>query len=62
MSYCLNPIEHLWEHLKHQLNAWLMRPSGMLELWERVEKEWEVIDKGVILNIVDSMPSWVEAV
>jgi transposase len=58
----LNPIEHLWEHLKCQLNAWLTRPSGMLELWERVKKEWEAIDKKVILDLIDSMPSWVEAV
>jgi transposase len=58
----LNPIEHLWEHLKRQLNAWPTRPSGMLELWERVEKEWEAIDKDIILNLIDSMPSRVEAV
>ena len=61
-SLDLNPIEHLWEHLKHQLNAWLAQPSGMLELWERVEEEWEAIDKNVILNLINSMPRRIEAV
>ena len=58
----LNLIKLLQEHLKHQLNAWPTRPSGMLELWERVEKEWEAIDKDVVLKLIDSMPSRVEAV
>jgi len=35
----LNPIEHLWSHLKRRLNAWSRQPTGMLELWERVEEE-----------------------
>lgn len=58
----LNPIEHLWEHLKRQLNAQPTRPSGMLELWERVEEEWEAIDKEVILTLINSMPRRIEAV
>jgi transposase len=35
----LNPIEHLWAHLKRQLNKYESPPKGMLELWERVEAE-----------------------
>jgi DDE superfamily endonuclease len=30
----LNPIEHLWSHLKRQLNKYESPPKGMLELWE----------------------------
>ena len=33
----LNPIEHLWSHLKCCLNAWPRQPTGMLELLKRVE-------------------------
>ena len=35
----LNPIEHLWFHLKKQLSDHKTPSSGILELWERVEKE-----------------------
>jgi hypothetical protein len=30
----LNPIEHLWSHLKHQLNGWSRQPTGMIERGE----------------------------
>ena len=33
----LNPIEHLWDHLKNKLGGYDKAPSGMIELWERVE-------------------------
>src|SRR5436190_11779980 len=36
----LNPIEHLWAHLKRQLNCYDSPPKGMLELWDRVQAEW----------------------
>jgi hypothetical protein len=39
----LNPIEHLWEHVKRKLGAYAEPPKGMLELWERFEKEWNDI-------------------
>ena len=39
----LNPIEHLWEHLKRRLGEYDRAPSGILELWERVQVEWDNI-------------------
>src|SRR5262249_53237698 len=35
----LNPIEHLWTHLKRRLANYDVPPKGILELWDRVEKE-----------------------
>lgn len=58
----LNPIEHLWAHLKRQLNRYESPPKGMLELWERVEAEWSKIDKSVCINLIDSMPRRIDAV
>src|SRR5271170_265707 len=39
----LNPIEHLWQHLKRQLAAYETEAMSMHELWERVEVEWDKI-------------------
>lgn len=58
----LNPIEHLWGHLKRCLNAWPTQPTGILDLWERVEVEWEGIPLDVIKKLIDSMPRRVAAV
>ncbi len=30
----LNPIEHLWDHLKRRLGQYETAPNGILELWE----------------------------
>ena len=35
----LNPIEHLWHHLKRRLWSYQTEPKGILELWERVQVE-----------------------
>ena len=35
----LNPIEHLWSHLKKKLADYDTPPKGILELWERVQEE-----------------------
>ena len=61
-SLDLNPIEHLWGHLKWCLNAWLTQPTGMLDLWERVEVKWEGIPLDVKQKLIDSMPCHVVAV
>ncbi|KIJ21110.1 hypothetical protein PAXINDRAFT_36676, partial [Paxillus involutus ATCC 200175] len=39
----LNPMEHLWFHLKRRLTEYPEPPKGIAELWERVEREWERI-------------------
>jgi transposase len=58
----LNPIEHLWSHLKRQLNTYESVPKGMLELWERVECEWNKIDPEVCMNLIKTMPRRIDAV
>ena len=57
-----NPIEHLWDHLKRKLGEYEVVPSGMLELWERVEEEWNKIEANVCQNLIESMPRRVAAV
>ena len=59
----LNPIEHLWFHLKKQLSDHKTPSSEILELWERVEKEWEEIKPEVCENfLIESMPRRDQAV
>ncbi len=58
----LNPIEHLWNHLKRQLNGYECQPKGMHELWERVETEWSKIPQEVCEGLVESMPQRIEEV
>ena len=52
----LNPIEHLWSHLKRRVNSYENPAKGITELWERVEREWEDIDASVCQNLIESMP------
>ena len=59
----LNPIEHLWEHLKKKLREHGTIPGGMLELWERVNEIWEDhTPVEVCRNLIRSMPEWMQAV
>ena len=58
----LNPIEHLWDHLKRKLSEHEEPPRGILELWERVQVEWEAIKPEVCQNLIESMPRRMEAV
>ena len=43
----LDPIENLWHHLKTRLGDYERPASGIAELWERVQKEWEAITASV---------------
>ena len=52
----LNPIEHLWKYILDRLNEYEQPPKLILELWERVEKEWEAIPEEVCQNLIESMP------
>lgn len=52
----LNPIEHLWWYLKKRLNEYETEPSGILELWERVQVEWDAIPAQVCIELIESMP------
>ena len=58
----LNLIEHLWGHLKTRLKGYENPLKGILELWERVEKEWEQISTKCFQNLIASMPRRVAAV
>ena len=58
----LNPIEHLWYHLKKKLGEYKNPPNGILELWERVQDEWNKIEPEVCQNLIGSMPRRVAAV
>jgi len=58
----LNPIEHLWQHLNHQLAAYEGEPKSIAELWERVQETWNRISVSVCANLIDSMPRRVAAV
>ena len=58
----LNPIEHLWEILKRRLASYERAPGGILELWERVQDEWEKIDIEICQKLIESLPKRVEAV
>ena len=58
----LNPIEHLWATLKRRLNEYDHPPSGILELWERIEVEWNKIDKETCMRLIESMPRRIKAV
>ena len=58
----LNPIENLWAYLKRKLDAYDRVPEGMLELWECIEKEWNVIPKEVYLSLYKGMKKRMRAV
>jgi hypothetical protein len=58
----LNPIEHLWEHLKRQLRKYDNPPRGGHELWDRLVDEWNEIAPEVCQNIIESMPRRIQAV
>ena len=58
----INPIEHLWAHLKKKLYEYPEAPRGLLELWDRVQDQWNKIDPETCANLVDSMPTRIEVV
>ena len=58
----LNPIEHLWGHLKKRFGEYENPSTGVMELWERIQKEWNDIPASVCRNLIESMPIKVAAV
>lgn len=58
----LNPIEHLWHHLKIKVAQIEPPPSSITELWERVQKEWNGIAPEICQNLIESMPRRIQAV
>ena len=58
----LNPIEHLWRHLKMKLGRYELRAKGVHELWERCDHEWNSFTQEDCRKYFDSMPARVKAV
>jgi transposase len=57
----LNPIEHLWEHLKRKLNAYEAIPTSIHELMKRIEVEWKKIPVEECRKLIGSMSERIEA-
>ena len=51
----LNPIEQLWTHVKRRLGDYKTPPTGILELWERIQDEWDKTDPKVCQDLIESM-------
>src|SRR6267154_1083003 len=58
----LNPIEHLWVHLKRTLQHYPTPPKGVHELWERVEEEWNGISAETCQRLIESILRRIRAV
>ena len=58
----VNPIEHLWGHIKKELVKYPIPPKGVWELWERITEVWNNIEPGICQNLIESTPRRVEAV
>lgn len=58
----LNPIEHLWDHLKRKVRSRDPAPSTLQELQTAVIEEWGLIPQEELLKLVRSMRDRMEAV
>lgn len=58
----LNPIEHLWHHLKLRLDAYETKPKNIDELWNRIDIEWNKFTKEDILPYYEAIPKRIEDV
>ena len=58
----INPIEHLWHHLKSQLQKYNTPPKGVHELWDRMVEEWNEIPPEVCQWLIESMHKRIQAV
>lgn len=58
----LNPIEHIWWILKSKLAEYEEEPTTIVELWRRIEEEWEKIPTNICREFIESMPRRIAAV
>ncbi|KAG0807541.1 hypothetical protein G6F19_013815 [Rhizopus arrhizus] len=58
----LNPIEHVWHHLKLRLSAYETRAKGVYKLWDQIEEQWARFTKDDCRKYIDSMPDRIKAV
>jgi transposase len=56
----LNPIKHLWDHVKREVRK--RKPRTIKDLKQMVEEIWNVIPPEVCKKLVYSMPKRIEAV
>lgn len=52
----LNPIEHVWDHMKRQVRAEVNPPQTLLQLKQSLDRIWRNIDQDFIRNLILSMP------
>ena len=57
----LNPIEHLWVHVKRELAKFPEPPKGCNMLWQRVEDVFYSIPVEVCQNLIKSMSARIQA-
>jgi hypothetical protein len=48
--------------MKQKLNAYENPPSGILELWEHVQKVWDEISSETCKKLVEGMPKRIQEV
>ena len=58
----LNPIEHLWHHVKLKLDAYDTKPKNMDELWDIFDAEWNKFTKEDMKKYYESMPKRIEEI
>ena len=58
----INPIEHLWTHVKKKLHQYPSPPTSLHELWDRLAVEWNGIPAETCQRPIESMPRRCEAV
>lgn len=58
----LNPMEHLWNYCKRELNKYEEHPKSMKELWQRFEDIWANISHDTCKDLVESMQNRCQAV
>jgi len=58
----LNPIEHLWHHIKKELAKYSRHAKGVWEIRERVAEVRNNTDPEVCQNLIERMPRRIQAV
>lgn len=61
-SLDLNPIEHLWQHLKMQLSMYNTIAKSESKLLKCCETEWAATAPETCQKLIESMPKQVQAV
>ena len=57
----LNPIEHLWHELETRIRNRPNNLKNLKELEAALKEEWNKIPQNVLMNLIESMPSRIQA-